>query len=183
MRRPSIAERPMSVDGRGRSPTSADFGTPGGNRTPNLRIRSPPLYPFELRGQGAPTVYRPGVSRLTPHVTRHTSHATRHTSHVTRRTSHVARHACHNDRRPRGCGGTGRRAGFRSQWALPVEVRVLSPALLRPQGRILPARDNATSGCSGRREAPGRGPCRGGGSPGTRTRNLRIKSPLLCQLS
>ena len=27
-----------------------------------------------------------------------------------------------------GCGGIGRRAGFRSQWAMPVEVRVLSPA-------------------------------------------------------
>jgi hypothetical protein len=31
----------------------------------------------------------------------------------------------------RGCGGTGRRAGFRTRWAVPLEVRVLSPASLR----------------------------------------------------
>src|SRR5712691_12545179 len=32
-------------------------------------------------------------------------------------------------RNARGCGGTGRRGGFRSRWAArPLEVRVLSPA-------------------------------------------------------
>src|SRR5262245_49457272 len=31
----------------------------------------------------------------------------------------------------RGCGGTGRRVGFRTRWAMPLEVRVLSPALPR----------------------------------------------------
>src|SRR5207237_1189131 len=35
----------------------------------------------------------------------------------------------------RGCGGTGRRGGFRSRWAgRPLEVRVLSPALASGAG-------------------------------------------------
>ena len=40
----------------------------------------------------------------------------------------------------RGCGGTGRRAGFRTRWAEPLEVRVLSPALpieVRPAARAM----------------------------------------------
>src|SRR5438552_11174541 len=34
----------------------------------------------------------------------------------------------------RGCGGTGRRAGFRSRWgSRPLEVRFLSPASAEPR--------------------------------------------------
>jgi hypothetical protein len=51
------------------------IGTPGGTRTPDARLRTPPLYPTELQGQGAKLVEIAG-SRATAwlHIANHHIH-------------------------------------------------------------------------------------------------------------